>query len=91
MLERRRVVAHGKVQGVFFRDSVRREAERVGAVGWVRNCPDGTAEAVFEGDEATVEHMIGYVRQDPGSSRVDRIEVIREAPGGLSGFDVRQD
>jgi acylphosphatase len=89
VLERRRVVAHGKVQGVFFRDSVRREADRVGALGWVRNCPDGTVEAVFEGEEATVEHMIGFVRSDPGSSRVDRIEVVREAPDGLSAFSVR--
>ena len=47
--ERIRVRAHGRVQGVFFRDSVRREAARRGVAGWARNCADGTAEAVFEG------------------------------------------
>jgi acylphosphatase len=89
MLERRRVVAHGHVQGVFFRDSVRREAESRGVAGWVRNCDDGTVEAVFEGTEADVRHMIGYCRSDPGSSRVDRIEVVSEEPDELSGFSVR--
>ena len=89
MLERRRLVAHGKVQGVFFRQSLLREAERVGAAGWVRNCHDGTVEAVFEGEEGVVEHLVGFVRSDPASSRVDRVEVVTEAPEGLSGFRVR--
>ncbi len=89
MLERRRVVAHGHVQGVFFRDSVRREAESRGVAGWVRNCSDGTVEAVFEGDLAHVEHLIGFCRSDPGSSRVDRIEVVQEEPEQITGFSVR--
>jgi acylphosphatase len=50
MTVRKRVRAHGRVQGVFFRDSTRREAQSAGVAGWVRNNPDGTAEAVFEGD-----------------------------------------
>ena len=48
---RRRAVVHGNVQGVFFRDSARREAEKVGVAGWITNNSDGTVEAVFEGDE----------------------------------------
>jgi acylphosphatase len=86
---RRRVVAHGRVQGVFFRDSVRREASRRGVAGWARNCPDGTAEAVFEGAPDAVEAMVAFVRAGPGHASVDRVDVSDEAPEGLSTFDVR--
>jgi acylphosphatase len=86
---RRRVKAHGRVQGVFFRDSTRREAERAGVAGWVRNCADGTVEAVFEGDEDVVERMVQWVREGPGHADVDRVDVDEEEPEGLSGFEVR--
>jgi acylphosphatase len=86
---RRHVKAHGRVQGVFFRDSTRREAERAGVAGWVRNCPDGTVEAVFEGDEAAVARMVDWVREGPGHADVDRVDVDEEQPEGLSGFQVR--
>jgi acylphosphatase len=84
-----RVRAHGRVQGVFFRDSVRREAARREVAGWARNCVDGTAEAVFEGPEDAVTAMVAFVRDGPGHSSVDRVEETREEPEGLSGFDVR--
>jgi acylphosphatase len=87
--ERIRVRAHGRVQGVFFRDSVRREAARRGVAGWARNCADGTAEAVFEGPAEAVEAMVAYVREGPGHSAVDRVETASEPPEGLSGFSVR--
>jgi acylphosphatase len=86
---RRRVRAHGRVQGVFFRDSVRREAARRGVAGWARNCADGTAEAVFEGPGEAVAAMVEFVRKGPGHSEVARVETDDEAPEGLSGFDVR--
>jgi acylphosphatase len=86
---RRRVTAHGRVQGVFFRDSVRREADRRGVAGWARNCSDGTAEAVFEGDSDAVEAMVAFVRAGPGHAEVADLEVSSEEPEGLSGFDVR--
>ena len=86
--ERIRVRAHGRVQGVFFRDSVRREAARRGVAGWARNCADGTAEAVFEGPADAVEAMVDYVRRGPGHSSIDRVEESRERPEGLSGFSV---
>jgi acylphosphatase len=86
---RRRVRAHGRVQGVFFRDSVRREASRRGVAGWAKNCADGTAEAVFEGQPDAVEAMVDYVRKDPGHSSVARVEVSEEEPEGLSGFETR--
>jgi acylphosphatase len=86
---RRRVRAHGRVQGVFFRDSVRREAQRRGVAGWARNCSDGTAEAVFEGQAEAVEAMVAFVRAGPGHSEVSDVEVSEEAPEGVSGFSVR--
>jgi acylphosphatase len=87
--ERIRVVAHGRVQGVFFRDSVRREASRRGVAGWARNCADGTAEAVFEGAPDDVAAMVEYVRRGPGHAEVSRVDESREEPEGLSGFGVR--
>jgi len=86
---RRRIRASGEVQGVFFRDSVRQEAEQRGVAGWVRNCSDGTVEAVFEGDEDAVSALVEFARSDPGSSRVEHVEVGEEEPEGLDGFDVR--
>jgi acylphosphatase len=87
--ERIRVRAHGRVQGVFFRDSVRREAARRGVAGWARNCSDGTAEAVFEGAADDVAAMVAFVRRGPGHSEVSSVDELREAPEGLSRFDVR--
>ena len=89
MAQRRRVVAHGNVQGVFFRESTRREAERRGVTGWAENLGDGTVEAVFEGDPADVEAMLAFVRGGPGHATVDAVDVIAESPEGLSGFSVR--
>jgi acylphosphatase len=86
---RRRVVAHGMVQGVFFRDSVRREAESRGVAGWVRNRPDGTVEAVFEGDPEDVEALVELCRAGPGHASVSSLDVAEEPPEGLTGFDVR--
>jgi acylphosphatase len=86
---RRRIRASGEVQGVFFRDSVRQEAEKRGVAGWVRNCSDGTVEAVFEGDEDAISALVGFSRSDPGSSSVAHLDVTEEEPEGLEGFDVR--
>jgi acylphosphatase len=87
--ERIRVRAHGRVQGVFFRDSVRREAARRGVAGWARNCSDGSVEAVFEGPGDAVAAMVEFVRRGPGHAEVSSVETASEAPEGLSGFDVR--
>jgi acylphosphatase len=86
---RRRVRAHGRVQGVFFRDSVRREAARRGVAGWARNCADGTAEAVFEGAPDAVAAMVEFVRRGPGHAEVSELEEFDEAAEGISGFGVR--
>jgi acylphosphatase len=85
---RRRVVVHGLVQGVFFRDSVRRRAQTVGVAGWVRNNRDGTVEAVFEGDPEAVESLVRFAHDGPRGARVDRVDVVDEEPEGLAWFRV---
>jgi acylphosphatase len=86
---RRRVRAHGRVQGVFFRDSVRREADARGVAGWASNEPDGTVEAVFEGAPADVEALLELARRGPGHAEVERLDVDEEEPESLDGFEVR--
>ena len=86
---RRRVVVRGYVQGVFFRDSVRRLAERHGVAGWIENRRDGAVEAVFVGEPAAVERLIEFCRQGPRGARVDKVEVSEEEPVGETCFSVR--
>jgi acylphosphatase len=89
MTVRKRVRAHGRVQGVFFRDSVRRAAQAAGVAGWATNRSDGTVEAVFEGQEAAVERLVDLCRAGPGHAEVSQLDVADERPEGLRGFDVR--
>ena len=84
----RRVVVHCRVQGVFFRDSCRHEAERSRVAGWVRNEPDGTVGALFEGASPAVEAMVDWCRQGPPRARVERVDVVEAGPTGSSRFDV---
>ena len=86
---RRRVVAHGRVQGVFFRDSVRRRAESTGVAGWVTNRDDGSVEAVFEGEPESVDSMVSYCRSGPGRAEVSELEVSEEPPENEAGFQIR--
>ncbi len=86
---RRRAIVHGRVQGVFFRDTMRRMAQSRGVAGWVTNRPDGTVEAVFEGEPEDVESMLTFSREGPRGATVERVEVIEEEPEGLSGFAIR--
>lgn len=86
---RRRVIVHGEVQGVFFRDSARREASGRGVSGWVSNTPEGTVEAVFEGEREPVERLVGFAEEGPPNARVERVETFDEEPEGLDGFEVR--
>jgi acylphosphatase len=86
---RRRVVVHGNVQGVFFRDSCRREASSRGVAGWVTNRPDGAVEAVFEGEPDAVGAMVEWCAHGPRGAVVDSVDDTSEEPEGLSGFDIR--
>jgi acylphosphatase len=83
------VVVSGRVQGVWFRETMRRLAERHGVAGWVRNAPDGTVEAVLEGSSETVRRIVDWCRIGPPDARVDDVVVAEEPPQGLGGFDVR--
>ena len=86
---RRRVVVYGHVQGVFFRDSTRRLAEREGVAGWVSNRGDGAVEAVFEGEREAVERLARFAHEGPRGAVVERVDVAEEEPEGLRGFTVR--
>lgn len=86
---RKRVVVQGFVQGVFFRDTMRRLAERHGVAGWARNNPNGTLEAVLEGEPDAVERLLEFAREGPRGADVERVEVVDEAPEGASGFAIR--
>ena len=86
---RRRVVVHGEVQGVFFRDTVASEAREAGVAGWVRNCADGTVEAVLEGEPEAVDRVVNVCREGPDRAQVSHVDVEDGDPQGASGFDVR--
>lgn len=86
---RRHLIVHGKVQGVFFRDSVRESAENEGVSGWAANRDDGTVEVVLEGLAEAVESVVGYCRIGPMSADVSSVDVSEEEPEGLSGFETR--
>ncbi|MFP5370805.1 MAG: acylphosphatase [Actinomycetes bacterium] len=86
---RRRVIVSGDVQGVFFRDTCRREALARGVAGWVRNRSDGSVEAVLEGDQQAVEAVAAWMRDGPPHASVTDVQVSEEQPAGERGFTVR--
>jgi acylphosphatase len=88
-LVRRRVVVRGRVQGVFFRDTVRRAAVAAGVAGWVCNRADGAVEAVFEGPPDAVARIVDVCRRGPSRAEVSGIECMDERPQGERGFTVR--
>jgi acylphosphatase len=81
------VIIRGYVQGVFFRDTIRRQARETGVAGWVRNRPDGTVEAAFEGELAAVEQMVALCRRGPPQAKVEEVELIDEPVEGLTHFN----
>jgi acylphosphatase len=86
---RRRVKVHGRVQGVFLRDSTRERANAHGVNGWARNMPDGSVEAVLEGEPEAVRRVVRFLESGPPHADVERIDVDDEDPEGLSGFSIR--
>lgn len=85
-----RLRIHGRVQGVWFRESMRQEAERLGVSGWVRNTPDGKVEAVVQGPADKVAALIAWAHKGPPLARVERVE-IGTADGIYRGFEKRSD
>jgi acylphosphatase len=88
-LKRAHVRITGDVQGVGFRYDARARSRSLDVAGWIHNAPDGSVEAVFEGDDERVESMIDWCRRGPLGARVDDVEVSWEEPGGETGFGVR--
>jgi acylphosphatase len=86
---RYRLLISGRVQGVFFRDTCRRMAERHGVSGWVRNLPDGDVEAVFEGAAGEVDRLVEWSRHGPPAAVVEDVRVQAEPPERIIGFQVR--
>jgi len=83
-------IVHGKVQGVAFREYTRREAERLGLSGWVRNLPDGTVEVIFEGSQVQVETLLAWLATGSPFSFVTRVESSEEPPlGEASPFFIK--
>ena len=87
-MERRHVLVYGFVQGVGFRFAVERAARSRGVAGWVRNCPDGTVEAVFEGEPGDVGALVDLCRRGPRGADVERVDVEVGSAEGLAGFRV---
>jgi acylphosphatase len=86
---RRRVSVAGRVQGVWFRESCRDQAQAAGVAGWVRNLADGQVEVVLEGSPGAVDEVLAWCRRGPRRAQVDRVDVVDEAPVGEQGFRVR--
>lgn len=86
---RAHVVVHGRVQGVGYRYSCAAIAETHHVVGWVRNLPDGSVEAVIEGAADDVNAVVAWCRRGPRHADVSSVDVRAEAPEGLSGFRIR--
>lgn len=86
---RKRLLIDGRVQGVFFRESCRRQAVAAGVAGWARNLDDGRVEVVLEGGAEAVERVVAWCRTGPGHAVVTMVLVQEEEPGGLDGFRAR--
>jgi acylphosphatase len=84
-----RIVVHGRVQGVFFRDTCRREAQRLGVRGWVRNRDDGTVEAVLAGRPHALKQMVRWAQDGPPHAVVETVEAEPADDPGTAGFEVR--
>lgn len=87
-----RLRVYGRVQGVYFRQGTREQARARGLTGWVRNLPDGSVEALFEGEEAGLREVIAWCSHGPPAARVDDMEVEwLEPTGGYADFAIRYD
>jgi acylphosphatase len=86
---RARVTIRGRVQGVFFRAETSDRARSLHLAGWVRNAPDGSVEAVFEGEREKIESIVEWCRRGPSLAEVDNVEVAWEEHRGEQGFAAR--
>lgn len=89
MTRRLKLVASGRVQGVFYRQSMKVQARKLGVSGWVRNMPDGSVEALVEGGEQGVQSLVEWARRGPAGSRVDELRVSESVERAPPAFEVR--
>jgi acylphosphatase len=82
-----RLVIHGRVQGVFYRDSMRSEAQRLGIAGWVCNRSNGTVEAAVHGESAAVDAIVRWAQRGPQHARVERVDIAPDEDS-YNSFDV---
>jgi len=89
-MKRVHVYVSGRVQGVFFRADTRRAAADLNLTGWVSNMADGRVEAVFEGDDATVDKMIAWCKVGPPAAKVEKVVTAEEHyTGGFHDFNIK--
>ena len=87
--KRVRLIIEGRVQGVWFRDSTRRQAVRLGVSGWVRNRPDGTVEVLAKGPEDQVQKLVAWCHHGPTAARVSHVHEYPDAGvGEFDAFDI---
>lgn len=84
------VYISGKVQGVFFRATTKKKADKLGVSGWVKNLEDGRVEAVFEGDDRQVKKILDFVHHGPDRAEVENVEVEEVDPEGFRGFSIER-
>jgi len=90
MTKRIRVKIHGKVQGVFFRANTQEKAKELGVKGWVKNEPDGTVSAIFEGEDSAVVKIVEWCKHGPEAAQVDTVEVREEKyTGEFKSFEIK--
>ena len=82
------LVIHGRVQGVFFRNSMQEEAELLGVSGWVRNRPDRTVEAMVQGEANAVDAIVRWANRGPQMDSEERVD-IAPGTGSFEGFEIR--
>lgn len=88
---RAHVYIEGRVQGVFYRDWTRRQAQKLGLTGWIRNLEDGRVETVFEGPKKMAEEMVKMCKKGPSRANVTHTDVIwEEARGEFRDFVVKK-
>jgi acylphosphatase len=92
MIAQVHVIISGRVQGVWYRASTKQKAEELGLTGWVKNTVDGNVEAIFEGDESTIDEMVAWCWIGPPLARVTDVNIIRKrSKGQFTGFAILRD
>jgi acylphosphatase len=87
----RRFIVRGRVQGVFYRASTQQTANRLGLVGWVRNCEDGSVELIACGDEATLVELERWLWRGPDNARVESVTMQEAALQRFDGFRITRE